>query len=353
METSHGAAAQSAEISRQRQEFYGRAAQHNLAPLWEVAQAIVPPLPSSPCVPALWRYADARPYLLEASRLISAAEAQRRVLILENPGLPGQSRITPSLYAGLQIVMPGEIAPAHRHTPAALRFVVESSRGAYTAVGGERTLMAAGDFVITPSWSWHDHGNESADPVIWIDGLDMHMINLFDASFFEQFGDDRFPVKRPEGSALVETGNNLLPVNFVHRGQTSPIFNYPYTRTREALTSLTRHQEPDRYDGYKMKYVNPLNGDWAMPTIATCMQLLPKGFVTASYRSTAGTVFAVVEGEGETVVGETRLKWGPRDTFVVPGWRSHQHRADAEAVLFSFSDRAAQERLDIFREERG
>ena len=98
--------------------------------------------------------------MMESGGLITAKEAERRVLILENPGLPGQSRITNSLFAGLQMILPGEVAPAHRHTPSALRFIIEG-HGAYTAVEGERTLMEPGDFVITPPWTWHDHGNES------------------------------------------------------------------------------------------------------------------------------------------------------------------------------------------------
>ncbi|MFZ9137799.1 MAG: cupin domain-containing protein, partial [Hylemonella sp.] len=131
----------------------------HLTPLWEVLHALVPPQPNSPCVSTLWRYEQVRPFLQRAGELISAEEAVRRVLILENPGLRGKSAITQSLYAGLQLILPGEVAPSHRHTQSALRFIVEGT-GAYTAVDGERTLMHPGDFIITPSWTWHDHGNE-------------------------------------------------------------------------------------------------------------------------------------------------------------------------------------------------
>ena len=96
---------------------------------------------------------------MESGSLITAKEAVRRVLILENPAMPGSACITPSLYAGLQLILPGEVAPSHRHTQSALRFIVEGE-GAYTAVDGERTIMREGDFVITPTWTWHDHGNE-------------------------------------------------------------------------------------------------------------------------------------------------------------------------------------------------
>lgn len=341
------------ENQRARKKLYERMRRHNLAPLWEVLHDILRPAPASPCAPALWRYTEMRPYLLEAGNTISAAEAQRRVLVLENPQLPGQSRITRSLYAGLQIVMPGEIAPAHRHVAAALRLIVEGGPGAYTAVDGERTAMASGDFIITPSWTWHDHGNESDRPVVWLDGLDLHIVNLFEAGFYEQWPEERYPTTRPAGSCLAEIGAGLLPVDDGGGGHASLLLSYPYARSREALDSLARHQAPDECHGFKMKFLNPLNGGWALPTIATCMQLLPKGFHSVPYRSTATTVFAVVEGSGSTLVGAERLDWQRHDVLVVPSWVPHEHIAATEAVVFSFSDRAAQERLAIYREQRG
>src|SRR5579872_5264013 len=180
-----------------RAGFYEKASAENLAPLWRVLHGLVTEKPKSACVPAHWSYATVRPYLMEACDLISTQESQRRVLVLENPGLRGQSRITPSLFAGLQIIRPGEVAPAHRHVASALRFIVEG-RDAYTAVAGERTMMAPGDFVITPSWTWHDHGNESDAPMVWLDGLDMHMVNLFSASFREDYPGSSHPITRPE-----------------------------------------------------------------------------------------------------------------------------------------------------------
>ena len=136
--------------------------------------------------------------MLEAGELITAKEAERRVLILENPGLRGQSKITTSLYAGLQLVMPDEVAPAHRHSQSALRFVLDG-HGAHTSVDGERTNMAFGDFVITPPWAWHDHGNHSDEPMIWLDGLDIPMASFFDASFAEGYDTDEQPVSRQTG----------------------------------------------------------------------------------------------------------------------------------------------------------
>lgn len=334
-----------------RGDFYRRAAVEQVAPLWRVLHGLVGEKPKSPCVPAHWQYERVRPFLLEACDLISTQEAQRRVLVLENPGMRGESRITRNLFAGLQIIRPNEIAPTHRHVASALRFIIEGE-GAYTAVDGERTFMSPGDFVITPSWTWHDHGNESDRVMVWLDGLDMHIVNMCDASFREDYVDGTYPLNRPEGSAAALAGSNLVPIDFHHRSQTSPIFNYPYRVTREALHALTRFRDPDPCHGYLMQYINPLTGAPAMPTLTTAMRLLPKGFKTASYRCTAGTVFTVVEGTGTARCNGNTFEWRPRDVFVIPSWHTFVLESSSDAVLFSYSDRIVQEKLDFFREER-
>jgi gentisate 1,2-dioxygenase len=340
------------EAEKGREEFYHRAGDQNLAPLWRVLGALVTDEPVAKCAPAMWRYADVRPYLMEACKIISTEEAERRVMILENPALPGQSRITHSLFGGLQIILPGEVAPAHRHAAAALRFILEG-HNAYTAVAGERTMMEPGDFVITPSMTWHDHGNEGDGPMVWLDGLDMHIVNLMDASFRDEYPDHVHPVTRPENAADAEAGTNLLPDGETYQSQTSPNFNSRYARTREALERLRKFRAPDPYHGYKMKYINPVTGGSAMPTISTWMSLLPKGFKTAPYRATDSTVFVCVEGHGRSKIGDATFEWGPRDIFVAPSWKFREHEASADATLFAYSDRVVQEKLDFFREQRG
>jgi len=271
---------------------------------------------------------------------------------LENPGLSGQTCITHSLFAGLQLILPGEVAPAHRHTQSALRFIIEGS-GAYTAVEGERALMQPGDFVITPSWTWHDHGNDTDQPMVWLDGLDIPIVRLLDAGFAEPANAETQVVTRPVGDSQARFGQNMLPVDWTATTKSSPVFAYPYARSREALAALARNDEPDACHAHKLRYVNPASGEHTMPTIGAFMQLLSEGFVTAPYRSTDGTVYVAVEGEGETVIGDTTFRWKPRDVFVVPSWHWHHHSAAAEAVLFSFSDRPVQEKLGLWREERG
>ena len=339
-------------VKAQRQDFYGRLAKHDMAPLWESLHALVLKQPASPAVPYLWRYQEeVRDLLMEAGHLITAREAERRVLILENPGMKGSSAITRSLYAGLQLVMPGDVAPSHRHAQNALRFIVEGAR-AYTAVNGERTLMNPGDLVLTPSWHWHDHGNDTDQPMVWLDGLDIPIVAFFDASFAEAGNAEMQTEVRPVGDSDLRFGNNLAPVDWMPASQSSPIFNYPYARTRETLTAMAASDTPDACHGHKLRYVNPATGGHVTPTMAAFMQLLPAGFSTAPYRATDGAVFSVVEGEGETIIGGQRFRWKPRDVFVVPSWTEVTHHAESEAVLFSFSDRSAQEKLGLWRESR-
>lgn len=339
-----------------REQLYRDMHAHNLTPLWEVLHALVPQRPATPCAPAYWNYDEVRPFLMRAGEAITAEEAVRRVLILENPQLRGQSAITQSLYAGLQLILPGELAPAHRHTQGALRFIVEGS-GAWTAVDGERTTMRPGDFIITPSWTWHDHGSEADGPVVWLDGLDIPMIRFFDAGFAENNPDKSQKVTRPEGTSYARYGHNMVPVRHdPPYGQTSPIFSYPYERSREALEQLERSAPVDPHDGVKLRYVNPLTGGWTMPTIGTFMQKLPAGFAGRGWRQTDGAVYSVVEGEGEVHVSHGEQEWrfafGPRDHFVVPSWHTARLASAQGCVLFSFSDRPVQQALGIHNEER-
>ncbi len=343
-----------------RKAFYEALREHHMTPLWEVLHALVPQQPASPCVPAFWAYDQLRPYLMQAGQLITAEEAVRRVLILENPALAGQSCITQSLYAGLQLILPGEIAPSHRHTQSALRFVVEG-RGAYTAVNGERSTMSPGDFIITPSWTWHDHGHEGTaadgEPVVWLDGLDIPMLRFFDAGFAENGSERSQPVTRSEGTSYQQHGANMLPMRYdAPFGQTSPIFSYPYGRTREALHMLEQQAPIDAWDGVKLRYINPATGGSPMPTMATFMQRLPAGFSGQAWRQTDGAVYSVVEGQGSVTVehaGETQtFEFGPRDHFVIPSWHTARLHSAQGCVLFSFSDRPVHQALGIHREER-
>lgn len=336
---------------RERAAFYDRIGAHSMTPLWEVLHALVPPQPRTPVQPALWRYADLREHVLEAGRLITAEEAERRVLILENPGLRGQSCITQSLYAGLQLILPGEVAPAHRHTQSALRLVLDGE-GAYTAVDGERTTMHRGDFIITPAWTWHDHGNLGDQPVVWLDGLDIPIVRFLDAGFSEKSEQSSQQPLRPEGDALARYGANMVPVDYQPKpADPTRVFVYPFERTRASLLAIA-HGTPDAHHGFKLRYVNPATGASPMPTMAAFAQWLPAGFETQSVRATDATVHVCLEGGGEARVGDETWRFDENDVFVVPSWHSLQLRADRDALLFSFSDRPVQQALGLWREER-
>jgi gentisate 1,2-dioxygenase len=291
-----------------------------------------------------------RGLLTEAGRLITAREAERRVLVFENPGLAGSSSITRTLYAGMQLILPGEVAPSHRHTQSALRFVIEGT-GAYTAVDGERTTMSPGDFIVTPSWTFHDHGNPGTEPVIWLDGLDIPLISSFDAGFSERSPQESQSLTRVEGDALARFGSGLLPLEHAALSRSTPLLSYPYERTRAALEQLRKSGPAHPCHGIKLQYANPATGGYPMPTIGAFIQLLPKGFRGAGTRATDGTVYSVVEGRGRTRIGEALFDWGPKDLFVAPAWNTVFHEADEDAVLFSFSDRPVQKALGIWREE--
>jgi gentisate 1,2-dioxygenase len=330
--------------------FTARMAEKHITPLWTVANRLVmrEPTPKIPSV--FWSYQrDVRPYILEAADIISAAEAHRRVLVLNNPTL--KHGATHTLTCAIQAIKGGEIAPAHRHSQAALRFIIEGD-GAYTAVNGERIYMHPGDFIVTPAWTWHDHGKESDGVMIWLDGLDVPLVNHLGATFSEDYkGEGAFPQSRPPHDSFSRYGSGMLPLEPIV-GRNSPVFAYPYTRTREALENLRKANDLDACHGIKLKYANPATGDWVMPTIATFAQLLPKGFKTAPYRSTEATVVMVAEGRGKATVGEQTYTLTKNDIFVVPNWMWWDLEAQDDMVLLSYSDRAVLEKLDLWREQR-
>ncbi len=339
----------------ERAAYYERLRPHHLAPLWERLRNLLTPEPHNTSLPCLWSYRTIRPMLLEAAEIISAQEAERRVLILENPGLAEQSAVTETLYAGLQLIMPGEIAPSHRHSSAALRFVLEGSR-AYTAVDGEKAYMEPGDLILTPAWTWHDHGHEGQGPMVWLDVLDLPLVEKTGPIFFEPYPAERQPVERPPADSQFRYGYNMVPVDWQRTLPSSPVFHYPYHRSREALSRLAAVSRPDVCHGIKLEYIDPTAGGAPMPTISMFLQWLPADFKGHRYQTTEGTIVCVTEGTGRVIIGDgpqaQTLEWQPHDVFVVPCWKPYRLETDGEAVLFSASDKVVQTRLGLWRERR-
>jgi gentisate 1,2-dioxygenase len=338
-------------IDAARHEYYDRLRPEHLSPLWNVLHDLVLPAPRSRAMPARWSFDRIKPMLMEAGELITAAEAERRVLILENPAMPGESRITNTLYAGLQLILTGEVAPAHRHTQNALRFIMEGE-GAFTALNGERAYMSQHDLVLTPGWVWHDHGNETMAPMIWLDGLDIPIVQLLDTSFAEHpETPSAWPTSRPAGDAQRRWGSNLRPARVAPDQITgNPLFLYPFSEWRETLETLRRSENPHPHDGYLMEFVSPIDGGPVTSTISCFARLVPAGNATRPMRSTDGMIHVVVEGSGMLKVDDHEFTLRPGEICVTPAWSERSIIADSDVVLFSYSDRAAQQKLTLWRE---
>jgi gentisate 1,2-dioxygenase len=324
----------------------------NLMPLWGRTNRLVP---GSACVPAIWSYAQTRPLLDQACGLITKKQADRRALVMENPALRGTSYISNALFAGLQIILLSEVAASHRHTPNALRFVVEGE-GAYTSVDGIKIDMRPGDFVVTPAWAWHDHGNLGHRPVVWMDGLDTPFVELFGAHFRENYPQDIYPVHASANNSVSSYGYNLLPTH-QHPSKTegfTPLLVYTFDRTREALSRLAGSDTfaPDPVHGYKLRYAHPVHGGYPFTTMAAFMQWLPAPFSGQAYRSTENTIFNVAEGACRVSFGGATHHLNTHDVMVIPPWETYAFEADQTCLLFSFSDRAAQQALGFWREEQ-
>jgi len=330
-----------------------RAGQAHLTPLWGFFKEWFPPEPQAQAQAELWRYDEIRPLVMESADAISAADAERRVLVLENRGLAGRHLATDALYAGLQLIMPGEFALAHRHTAAALRLIIEGT-GTYTAVAGERCYMRPGDFIVTPSWAWHEHRNESETPTVWLDVLDVALVRFLGSGFSERLPETQQPIEVPPGDSHYRYGRNLLPVGYRRDAHASPIFSYPFDYARESLEHLRQHSEWDARHGLKMEYIDPTNGGPAIPTISTFLQLVPKGFSTQPFTTTASAIVTAVAGHGSFKIGDgtdaLERDFGPRDIWAVPSWQPLSLTASEDAILFTASNEAVQRKLGYWRE---
>jgi gentisate 1,2-dioxygenase len=327
-----------------------------LKPLWLVLSDAFTAEPNTQIVPHIWRWSDVRPRILEAGRRISAEEAERRVLMYLNPGLGGAPGATQTLFSGIQLIMPGEIAPTHRHVPSALRVVVEGN-GAYTTVSGEKTLMRPGDFVTTPNWAWHDHGNESDEPMMWLDGLDMPFVLALNAMFYEELGDgyEIQPVTKELDDSQLRYNRGFRPHNDRFSSNYSPILNYRYVDVRETLELMDRAGDAtSEEEGVMLDYVNPLTGGPTLPTIDAHAQLIRPGEHTRAVRDTASRIYHVLDGRGTSIIGGVRLDWEKGDTFCAPtwAWREHMVPSDgAPGVLFSFDDAPIQRPFSLYRRQ--
>jgi gentisate 1,2-dioxygenase len=329
--------------------YYDELKQQNLAPLW--TQHGGGDEPQSRYVPYRWRWQDLRPQAMRALELVGTQQAERRVICCVNPSA-GRGA-TNTLVANVQVVGPGEIARAHRHTAAALRMIVEST-GGYTVVNGEAIPMLPGDLVLTPNWTWHDHANDSDTPMIWLDGLDSPLVSMLEAGFREQYpAEVQTPREDMDITHIKWGAGSLRPAWETVADDHSPLWRYPWTQTKAALDRIAAVESGSPHDGVILEYTSPRDGGPAMPTIACYVQVLKPGQHTEPHRHTPSTVYHVIEGQGATIVDGERLSWDEKDIFSVPGWARHEHineSATQPAYLFSFTDEPVHRKLRLYRE---
>lgn len=337
---------------------------NHLGPLWEDLQELVTKEPVHDIEPYLWKLDKIKAYLHRAGELLGLGrQSERRVIYLQNPslakkGLLGYSTYT--LYTGVQLLLPGEVAPSHRHSQGAIRFILEGD-GAYTSVNGEKIYMERGDCILTPAWTWHDHGHEGTEPMIWMDGLDVGLVKSLTGSFFEPYSDDIYPVDKPDNFSVKQYTSGLYrPFGDRNRkGYPSPQLAYKWSQVKQVLEIMSEH-DPDPFDGYAVDYINPLTGGSADFRIGTSMQKLTPGMHTKAHRHVHSAVYHVLEGKGYTVINGVKYEWERGDFLILPPWQWHEHvnTGSEDAYLFSFNDlpvmqMLGMERVEEYKENNG
>jgi len=280
-----------------------------------------------------------------------ARGGDRRALGLANPGLGGFPYATATLWAAVQWLNGKEVAPAHRHSAQAVRFMIDG-KGAYSTVQGDKVYLERGDFAINPPWYWHDHGSEGDGPAVWMDGLDVPLNNYLDAVFFEPGARDTQEITQVVDGSVMKYGlGQLRPAWEAPAKQYSPISTYKWTATERALNNLAK-VDASPFDDVALEYVNPTTGGPVLPTIGCRAQLIRRGVRTVAHRHTTSAVYHVFEGRGYSVINGQRFNWERGDIFVVPEWAWHEHAgADGEAFLFSVHDTPILAPLGLYREE--
>ncbi len=330
-------------------ELYGALAATDLQPLWTQAATLMPSQPAPETRPWLWRWQTVLPLAERAGQLIDITRGgDRRVLAFANPGLHGQPYTSSTLWGALQYLGPYETAPAHRHSPAALRFVIEGA-GVWTTVDGDACDMAAGDVILTPSGCWHDHTNGSDQPMVWFDGLDLPMVRALDAVFFEAHLDGTQPVPHPHNhSERLYGGRGTQPLLADPAPPHSPLLVYRWVDTDAALAALAASSPGPEVS---VRYTNPATGAAVMPTLGCEVHRLTPGEPSAPHRKVGSSIYVVYRGQGHTVIDGQRFDWERGDVFVTPSWSTVAHEATEPSDLFAVTDRPVLEALHLFREE--
>jgi gentisate 1,2-dioxygenase len=330
------------------EEFCGALAAKDLQPLWTQASELMPARPYPATKAWLWQWRSLLPLAEKAGELVTIDKGgDRRVLALANPGLNGLPFTSSTLWGAVQYLGPHEQALAHRHTPSALRFVMEGS-GVWTTVDGDACDMTPGDLILTPSWMWHDHTNASDQPMTWFDGLDLPLTVALEAVFFERHPEGMQRVTGTHNASATRFGRGMVPRQPTRPLHNSPLLLYRREETDRGLAALLEDGDQPMAS---IQFINPSNGRSVMPTLGCEMHRIVPGRRTRPYRKVGSSVYVVYRGAGYSVIDGQRFDWGEKDIFVTPSWSIVEHEATDPADLFAVTDQPVLEALNLFREE--
>jgi gentisate 1,2-dioxygenase len=319
--------------------------------LWNLDHAERQADPKTRVKPHLWKWQAIYDSLLQAREKISVASGsvERRVIRLVNPGMPETEMTSHTMLLSFQLIQPGEVAPGHRHTMAAFRFILQG-KGAYTNVDGQKMVMEEGDLILTPQWSWHEHAHEGDEPMVWIDGLDVPFVQALQVVSFQPYRQGRLPVS--EGLDPITDYGMTRPV-----GKTDtpnmPFLHYHWRDIYPSLQRLARGNG-NLHDGAALEYVNPAAGGSTLPTLSCWIQMLRAGERTQAHRHTSTSIYHAFRGSGTTLINGEPFHWEKGDTFIVPLWSWHEHANGSgkeEAILFSMHDLPILKAFGLYREE--
>lgn len=344
------------EEERRLEELYRSFDKHHMVPLWTEIGELMPPEPRPSALPHRWRWSELLPLAEDAGALVPVGRGgERRAIALANPGLGGRPFISPTLWCAIQYLGPHEVAPEHRHSQNAFRFVVEGE-GVWTVVNGDPVRMSRGDFLLTPGWNFHGHHNESDQPMAWIDGLDIPLVHYTDTTFFE-FGIDRVTDEAtPDVSRSERLWGHpgLRPLTGLQDTVSSPIAAYRWEHTDRALAEQLAledegHPATVEQGHAAVRFTNPTTGGDVMPTIRAEFHRFRAGACSARRRTVGSTVYQVFEGAGRFELGGDVHDVTQGDVVVVPSWVPARIEAAEQLDLFAFGDQPVVEKLSFDR----
>ena len=323
---------------------------HNLVPLWPSLRGVLPPkIPTRQTQATCWAYQDIRPLLIKAGELTPIEKAERRVLVLANPGHGlDKMQASAAMYLGMQLLLPGEWAPSHRHTPNAVRMIVEGE-GAYTTVDGEKCPMTRGDLILTPTGLWHEHGHDGTDPVVWLDVLDLPLIYYTETSY--HINGDRQQVHTEHALEAPAIAAGLLPTPVFERNNKDyPLLRYPWQQARASLLALSQTQT----ECVQITYTNPQTGAHVQNILGYYALMLRPGQTLRLPARSPACVFHVIEGGMRAEMDSATFTLGEADTCCAPGYTAVTltNTQDAPTFVFMADETPLHQKLGVY-ENRG